>query len=68
MTQEVDRLLRLREVVSIVGVSRATLYEMIRRGEFPAPVRIGARAVGWRQSEVQRWLASRPTATESNWR
>ena len=68
MTQEVDRLLRVREVLRIVGVSRATLYEMVRRGAFPAPVRISAIAVGWKQSEVQRWLASRPTATEANWR
>ena len=68
MTQEVDRLLRVREVLRIVGVSRATLYEMVRRGAFPAPVRISARAVGWKQSEVQRWLPSRPTATEANWR
>ena len=68
MAHEVDKLLRVREVVSIVGISRATLYEMVRHQEFPAPVRIRARAVGWRQSEVQRWLASRPTATQSNLR
>jgi len=47
------------EVVAICGISRSTIYEMIRRDEFPAPVKLGARAVGWRRSDIEAWYASR---------
>ncbi|MDE0652255.1 MAG: AlpA family transcriptional regulator [bacterium] len=53
---------RLPEVVAICGISRSTIYEMIHRDEFPAQVRLGARAVGWRRSDIEAWLASRPAA------
>ena len=57
------RLLRLPEVLEIlIGVSRSLLNEMIRRREFPAPRRIGRRAVGWPAYVVARWLESRPSA------
>ena len=57
------RLIRLPEVLRLCGISRSALYEMISRNEFPRPVRIGARSVGWRQGDVQEWLESRPPAT-----
>lgn len=54
----IDRMLRRPEVEEVVGLSRATLYRMIERGDFPAPTRIGARAVGWRESCITEWLNS----------
>jgi len=39
---------------------------MIGRGEFPAPVKLGARAVGWRRSDIEAWLESRPAAWSPN--
>ena len=60
------RALKLKEVLGLVSLSRATVYRMMSRGEFPRPVRIGVRATGWRSDEVEEWLASRPyTAPES---
>jgi prophage regulatory protein len=35
---------------------------MMARGDFPRPVRLGKRAVGWRESDLQDWLASREQA------
>ena len=68
MTSDTDRLLRIREVLNITRLSRATLYLMINEGDFPPPVRLRARAVAWRASQVQAWMDTRPTATPSNWR
>ncbi len=68
LTQDPDRMLRLPEVLAITGLSRATVYAMVAAGEFPAPVRLGARAVGWWLSEIVVWLRSRPRASEGNWR
>lgn len=55
----VERILRRREVEQRVGLSRSTLYYYIQRNEFPAPVRLGPRAVGWRESQIDRWIEER---------
>lgn len=54
-----DRILRRPEVEQLIGLSRSTIYEAIAQGEFPKPLRIGKRAVGWRQSTIDAWLAER---------
>lgn len=53
------KLLRKTELLEIVGVSDATLDRMVRAGRFPAPLRIGKRAVAWPEAEVREWLAER---------
>ena len=54
-----DRFLRRPEVESLTGLSRSTIYLMISNREFPKPVRIGRRAVAWRESAIQSWIESR---------
>ncbi len=58
----IDRLIRRPEVQRLTGLSRSSLYEMIAAGKFPAPVRIGPRAVAWRESEIHKWIEARPPA------
>ena len=41
------------------GLSRSSLYRKIQAGEFPAPVRLGKRAVGWNSKAVERWINDR---------
>lgn len=53
------RFLRLPMVLDITGLNRATLYEMMARGDFPQSVKIGTRAIAWPQSEVQEWAEAR---------
>ncbi|QGZ62474.1 helix-turn-helix transcriptional regulator [Paraburkholderia acidisoli] len=61
MTQpSAERLLRLPIVMARVGLSRATVYRLVKDGCFPGPVRIGVRAVAWRASEIDAWMESRP--------
>ncbi|WP_082643581.1 helix-turn-helix transcriptional regulator [Ruegeria denitrificans] len=50
---------RRPDVESLVGLSRSTIYAMIADGTFPRPIKLGKRAVGWRQSDVLTWLESR---------
>lgn len=54
-----DCLLRRREVEARTGLARSTIYEWVKRGDFPKPVRLGARLVAWRESDVADWLQSR---------
>ena len=58
----IPEIYRLPSVVAACGISRSTIYEMIGRSESPTPVKLGARAVGWRRSDVEAWLDSRPAA------
>ena len=64
MNAEGDRLLSLPEVVRLTGLSRSTLYRKVKEGDFPLPVKLGKRAVGWRESEVIAWINGRPPASE----
>ena len=57
-----DRLLRRREVEGIVGICRSSIYRQMDLGSFPRPVKVGPNAVRWRESDIRRWVESRPTA------
>lgn len=59
--QVADPHLRRPAVETATGLSRSTIYDMMDRGEFPRPIRIGRRAVAWPESAVLAWLADRPT-------
>jgi prophage regulatory protein len=52
-----ERLLRLRDVVHIVGMSRAHVYNLIKQGLFPRPIALGSNCARWVQSEVQAWVS-----------
>lgn len=54
-----ERFLRLPQVVAAVGYGRSTLYRLVKQGEFPAPVSLGARASAWLESEVNDWIQRR---------
>ncbi|MBK8182407.1 MAG: AlpA family phage regulatory protein [Candidatus Competibacteraceae bacterium] len=47
-------ILRRKQVEARTGLSRSTIYERIKTGTFPAPVSIGARAVGWLAAQIQK--------------
>ena len=55
-----ERLLRRREVEVRTGLSRTTIYRLMREESFPAPIRVGPRAVRWPESEINAWMASLP--------
>jgi len=53
------QILRLPQVCKVTGLGRSMIYQLEAERRFPSRVRIGMRAVGWVESEVQHWLASR---------
>ena len=55
-------ILRINEVKNITSMSNSTIYDLIRKNKFPRPRRIGKRAVGWVENDIQAWLESRPEA------
>ena len=52
-------ILRLPQVKARTGLSRSTIYLRIADGTFPKPISLGARAVGWLESDIENWLGKR---------
>ena len=53
------RILRWPEVEARTGLSRSTIYRWRRAGRFPPAVVMGARTVGWIESDVDAWIRAR---------
>ena len=49
------RFLRLKEVLAICGKSRSSIYDAIKKGGFPKPVKLSGRSSAWIKSEVEQW-------------
>lgn len=52
-----DRIIRLTTVLARTGLSRSTIYRKIAEGTFPAQLRISVKGAGWRESDINRWIA-----------
>ncbi|WP_158742782.1 AlpA family phage regulatory protein [Acidisphaera sp. L21] len=55
-----EAFLRYPEVVRRTGFCRSSIERLVRTSDFPAPRKIGERAVAWLESEVTAWMQSRP--------
>lgn len=62
----VSAVLRLPSVIARTGLSRSSIYLRISEGQFPAPIPLGPRAVGWLDSDIEAWLAARVQARDFN--
>ena len=62
-TQQKNIILRLPQVREYTGLSRSTIYALIQEKKLKAPIRLGARAVGWLKSDVEEFLAERIKAS-----
>lgn len=59
MENNKEEFLRLKQVKSLIGLCRSSIYNKINEGTFPRPVRLGPQSVAWLQSEVQLWMSER---------
>lgn len=49
-------ILRLKQVESITGLKRSTIYERIASQSFPSQITLGGRTVGWLETEILSWI------------
>ncbi|MCX7164768.1 MAG: AlpA family transcriptional regulator [Rhodocyclales bacterium] len=61
----VKKYLRASQIVELTGLSRATIYAMEKKGDFPQKIPLGARAVAWVESEIEAWLEERKSAIKT---
>lgn len=54
--QLADALLRLKTVTQATGLSSATVYRKLAAGDFPEPVRLGARCTRWKAADLRAWI------------
>ena len=66
MTQQTDRLLTRDDVEERTGLGRSTIYAWISEDRFPAPFKLGAKAVRWSEREVSEWIARQPRTKATN--
>jgi len=57
-----DRIVREAETLQRTGLSRTTRWRLAKAGKFPKPVSITDSAIGWRESEIEAWIAARQAA------
>lgn len=62
MAQQAKQFLRLKHVKARVGLSRTSIYQKIKKGEFPKAYPLGARAVGFLSAEIDEWIDQRVIA------
>ena len=53
----VQKIYRLPQVIALTGLSRSSIYLRISNEEFPKPVKLGRRAVGWPEDTIIAWQA-----------
>jgi prophage regulatory protein len=59
-------IIRLPEVERRTGYRRSAIYRKIREGKMPAPIKLGDRASGWLESEIDEWIQARVNATRQD--
>ncbi|HDW0472828.1 helix-turn-helix transcriptional regulator [Escherichia coli] len=56
----------MSEVLKRTGYSKAWVYALMSRGQFPQSVKIGARAIAFIESEIDDWIDQRIAESRSN--
>lgn len=68
MNEEVkneNRFIRLQDVLLMTSIPKSTLMAMITDGDFPAPVKLGARSRAWVELEVEKWIQEKIDARDT---
>ena len=54
-----EKLVRVKDVLQITGMSRSTIWRLVNSGDFPQPFRLGPRMNAWHEREIHDWIKSR---------
>ena len=58
-----NKIHRLPSALDLTGLCRSSLYNALAAKDFPEPVKLGKRAVGWKESDLMAWVQSRQKRT-----
>ena len=54
-----DKLLRIKEVLNLIPVSRSTWYIGVKSGRFPRPIKLGVRIAVWPEKDIFELISNR---------
>ena len=60
-----NTIVKLPGVIAATGKGRSAIYDDVKKGTFPAPIKLGARSVGWTTDSINRWIAERIAASKA---
>lgn len=63
--ETLDDIIRPAQLPAKTGLSRATIYRMMNRGDFPLPIVLSPGAVGWPENVIRKWRSDRATASDA---
>jgi len=55
-SSEFDRLVRMKELKQLIGLSNASIYRYIKNGTFPKQIQLSQNCVAWRMSAIEKWI------------
>lgn len=59
-----EKIYRVNEVIEKTGLPKSTLYAKMKDGDFPRPIKLGKRAVGWKSKKVHLWVETKSDLSE----
>ena len=57
-------ILRLPEVSQATGLSRSTIYRLVQTGNFPPPLKLTTRTIGWYSTDIDTWISARAATSK----
>ena len=60
MSELQRKVLTIKEVITVTGLGRSTIYRMIPEGEFPKQIKLSRGRVAWRTADIEQWIDERP--------
>jgi len=61
--QQPTDMIRIKEVMKMIGISKSTIYSFISNGTFPKPIKLGGRSVAWQRGNIEKWVLNKVNAT-----
>ena len=55
------QVIKLKRVIALTSLSSATIYRLVKKGEFPKQLKLAERSSGWLLEEINDWLESKST-------
>ena len=55
------QVIKLKTVIKLTSLSSATIYSLVKNGEFPKQLKLAERSSGWLLEEINDWLESKST-------
>lgn len=51
------KFMKLPDVIERTGLSRSTIYLLMKKGDFPAQIKLGGKSVAWLEDDIRQWQA-----------